>query len=77
VRRIRPQVVITFGLAGGNGHPDHIAISCQFTAAALVRSGSCSFTDPSGQPVHSVLGYIICSQLRQNTSFTSSILATW
>ncbi len=35
VRRIRPQVVLTFGPEGGYGHPDHIAVS-QFTAAALV-----------------------------------------
>jgi LmbE family N-acetylglucosaminyl deacetylase len=37
VRRIRPQVVITFGPDGGYGHPDHIAIS-QFTAAAIVEA---------------------------------------
>ncbi len=53
VRRIKPQVVLTFGPEGAYGHPDHIAI-CQFTAAALVRSGDSSFTDPSGQPAYSV-----------------------
>lgn len=37
VRRIRPQVVITFGPEGAYGHPDHIAI-CQFTTAALVAA---------------------------------------
>ena len=35
LRRIRPQVVITFGPEGGYGHPDHIAI-CQFATAAVV-----------------------------------------
>jgi LmbE family N-acetylglucosaminyl deacetylase len=35
VRRVRPQVVVTFGPDGAYGHPDHIAI-CQFTTAALV-----------------------------------------
>ena len=36
IRRIRPQVVITFGPDGSYGHPDHIAIS-QFTSAAAVE----------------------------------------
>lgn len=40
IRRLRPQVVITFGPAGVYGHPDHIAIS-QMTTAALIRA-----TDP-------------------------------
>jgi len=53
VRRIRPQVVITFGPEGGYGHPDHIAI-CQFTTAALVGSGDASLADPSGQSAYSV-----------------------
>ncbi len=35
LRRVRPQVVVTFGPDGGYGHPDHIAIS-QFTTAAIV-----------------------------------------
>jgi LmbE family N-acetylglucosaminyl deacetylase len=37
LRRVRPDVVITFGSEGAYGHPDHIAIS-QFTTAAVVRS---------------------------------------
>ncbi len=43
-RRVRPQVVVTFGPEGAYGHPDHIAIS-QFTTAAAVsavrQNGSC------------------------------------
>jgi LmbE family N-acetylglucosaminyl deacetylase len=35
VRRVKPQVVITFGPEGAYGHPDHIAIS-QLTTAAIV-----------------------------------------
>ena len=35
LRRIRPDVVVTFGPDGGYGHPDHIAIS-QFTTTAIV-----------------------------------------
>jgi LmbE family N-acetylglucosaminyl deacetylase len=35
IRRLKPQVVVTFGPEGAYGHPDHIAIS-QFTGAAIV-----------------------------------------
>ncbi|HXK62156.1 MAG TPA: PIG-L family deacetylase [Acidobacteriota bacterium] len=37
LRRVKPQVVVTFAPDGGYGHPDHIAIS-QFTAAAIVAA---------------------------------------
>lgn len=37
VRRIRPQVVVTFGHDGAYGHPDHIAI-CQLTSAAALAA---------------------------------------
>jgi len=37
VRRVRPQVVLTFAFEGGYGHPDHIAIS-QLTTAAMVTA---------------------------------------
>jgi LmbE family N-acetylglucosaminyl deacetylase len=39
LRRIKPDVVVTFGPYGGYGHPDHIAI-CQFTTAAIVEAAS-------------------------------------
>ena len=35
LRRVKPQVVITFGPDGAYGHPDHIAIS-QLTTAAIL-----------------------------------------
>jgi LmbE family N-acetylglucosaminyl deacetylase len=38
LRRVRPDVVVTFAPDGAYGHPDHIAIS-QFTAAAIVAAG--------------------------------------
>jgi LmbE family N-acetylglucosaminyl deacetylase len=41
IRRVTPQVVVTFGPDGAYGHPDHIAIS-QLTTAAIVRAA-----DPS------------------------------
>jgi LmbE family N-acetylglucosaminyl deacetylase len=37
LRRVRPDVVVTFGPDGGYGHPDHIAIS-QFTTAAVIAA---------------------------------------
>jgi LmbE family N-acetylglucosaminyl deacetylase len=44
IRRIRPDVVLTFGQEGAYGHPDHIAIS-QFTTAATVCAADCRY-DP-------------------------------
>jgi LmbE family N-acetylglucosaminyl deacetylase len=41
IRRLRPDVVVTFGPDGAYGHPDHIAIS-QFTTAAVVAAADAS-----------------------------------
>lgn len=46
LRRIRPQVVVTFDPNGLYGHPDHIAIS-QFTTAAVVAAADPGY-DPNG-----------------------------
>jgi LmbE family N-acetylglucosaminyl deacetylase len=53
VRRIQPDVVVTFDPYGSYGHPDHIAIS-QFTTAALVTAASPDFDDPNGRPPYQV-----------------------
>lgn len=45
VRRVRPQVVVTFGPDGAYGHPDHVAIS-QFTTAALVCAADPLYSHP-------------------------------
>jgi LmbE family N-acetylglucosaminyl deacetylase len=42
MRRVRPDVVLTFGPDGAYGHPDHIAI-CQFTTAAIVAAANPAF----------------------------------
>ena len=39
LRRVRPDVVVTFGPDGAYGHPDHVAVS-QFTTAAAVATAS-------------------------------------
>jgi LmbE family N-acetylglucosaminyl deacetylase len=48
VRRIRPQVVVTFAQDGVYGHPDHIVMA-QGTSAALVCAADASYQDPEGQ----------------------------
>jgi LmbE family N-acetylglucosaminyl deacetylase len=38
LRRVPPQVVLTFGPDGAYGHPDHVAISALTTAAAVAAA---------------------------------------
>ena len=66
LRRLRPDVVLTFGPDGAYGHPDHIAIS-QFTTAAVVAAADPSFaSEPldAAEAPHSVskLYYIAWSE---------------
>lgn len=53
IRRVRPQVVITFPPDGIYGHPDHIAIS-QFTGAAIVCAADSSYRDALFRSPHRV-----------------------
>ncbi len=54
LRRVRPQVVVTFDPNGLYGHPDHIAIS-QFTMAAIVAAADPGYEGPgAGLPPHRV-----------------------
>lgn len=50
VRRVRPDVVVTFAPDGGYGHPDHIAIS-QFTSAAMVAAADPGHVALPGAPI--------------------------
>ena len=56
LRRVRPDVVLTFAPDGAYGHPDHVAIS-QLTTAAMVAAAdptfASDFTDAAAPP-HSV-----------------------
>lgn len=45
IRRVMPQVVVTFPPDGNYGHPDHIAMG-QFTTAAVVCAADSSYKDP-------------------------------
>jgi len=49
VRRVRPQVVVTFPPDGSYGHPDHIAI-CQLATAAMVAAADPAHGGPAGRP---------------------------
>jgi LmbE family N-acetylglucosaminyl deacetylase len=42
LRRVRPEVVVTFAPDGAYGHPDHVAIS-QFTGAAIVAAADAAW----------------------------------
>lgn len=53
IRRIKPQVVVTFAPDGNYGHPDHIALS-QFTNGALVCAADENFVDSNKQSPHRV-----------------------
>jgi LmbE family N-acetylglucosaminyl deacetylase len=54
LRRVRPDIVVTFGPDGAYGHPDHIAI-CQFTTAAVVAAADAAFAcdGAAGENPHS------------------------
>jgi LmbE family N-acetylglucosaminyl deacetylase len=56
IRRIKPQVVVTFSPDGAYGHPDHIALS-QFTMGALVCAADRNFVDATLQSPHRVLKF--------------------
>jgi len=52
IRRIKPDVIVTFPPDGAYGHPDHIAVS-QFTTAAVVAAADSAFSsdgNPAEQP---------------------------
>lgn len=63
VRRVRPQVVFTFGPEGAYGHPDHIAIS-QFTTAAIVCAADAAYGPAISVSPHRVskLYYLVDSK---------------
>src|SRR5438105_44861 len=63
LRRVKPDVVVTFGSDGAYGHPDHIAI-CQFTTAAIVEAASPDAPCHRDLPPHRVskLYYMVASE---------------
>lgn len=65
IRRVQPQVVVTFNRFGGYGHPDHIAIQ-RATEAAFHRAGDPAYvTDlPPYQPQKLYYGSLPAAALR-------------
>jgi LmbE family N-acetylglucosaminyl deacetylase len=63
LRRVKPDVVVTFGPDGAYGHPDHIAI-CQFTTAAIVEAANSDALYHRDLPAHRVskLYYLVTSK---------------
>lgn len=57
VRRVRPQVVVTFSPDGAYGHPDHIAIS-QFASAAMVAAADAAY-ESAAEPYRVVKFYYL------------------
>src|SRR5262249_35560452 len=71
LRRLRPQVVVTFGPEGAYGHPDHIAI-CQLTQAALVAAADpTSRPDLPGAPHRTAKLYYMADDVANQTLYTS------
>jgi len=61
IRRVRPQVVITFAPDGAYGHPDHVAVSQLTTAAVVAAAGPAMEGSPHAV---SKLYYIVSSEAR-------------
>ena len=53
LRRVRPQVVVTFDPTGAYGHPDHIAI-CQLATGAVVAAADPDYTEAKEWSPHRV-----------------------
>jgi LmbE family N-acetylglucosaminyl deacetylase len=70
IRRVRPQVIVTFPPDGSYGHPDHIAIS-QFSAAAIVQAASAAYPDP--QPPHTVAKFYFMADSQSIMKFFESL----
>lgn len=63
IRRVMPQVVVTFPPDGNYGHPDHIAVG-QFTSAAIVCAADSRYIDSENSAPHRVskLYYMVDSE---------------
>ena len=63
IRRIMPQVVVTFPPDGNYGHPDHIAVG-QFTSAAILCAADASYQASENFAPHRVskLYYMVDSE---------------
>ena len=74
LRRVKPQVVVTFGPEGAYGHPDHIAIS-QLTTAAIVSAADPSFgvDQTPGEPHRVAKLYFIAWGSKKWTAYQAAL----
>jgi LmbE family N-acetylglucosaminyl deacetylase len=74
IRRVKPQVVITFGPEGAYGHPDHIAIS-QLTTAAIVCAAdpSCGAQPSLGEPHRVAKLYFIAWRAKKWDAYQAAL----
>jgi LmbE family N-acetylglucosaminyl deacetylase len=72
LRRIRPQVVVTFDPNGAYGHPDHIAIS-QSATAGIVAAADGTYRPESGPP-HTVSKLYYMVSTRASTMAYQSVM---
>ncbi len=63
LRRVRPQVVVTFDPFGAYGHPDHVAI-CQLTTAAMHAAADSAFPADAAPHRVSKLYYFVTTAVR-------------
>ena len=72
LRRVKPDVVVTFGTDGAYGHPDHIAIS-QFTTAAIIEAANPNSLYHRDMTPHSVSKLYYLMQTKELLSLYQSI----
>jgi len=65
IRRVRPDVIVTFDPYGSYGHPDHIAI-CQFSTAAVMAAAHPNGSAGSAGPPHQVSKLYYMVETREN-----------
>ena len=63
LRRVRPEVVVTFDPFGAYGHPDHVAIS-QLTTAAVLAAADSEFPNDVEPHLVSKLYYFVTDERR-------------
>ena len=74
IRRVKPQVVITFGPEGAYGHPDHIAISQLTTAAIVCAADPCFGPAPAIAEPHRVAKlYFIAWSEKKWTAYQAAL----
>jgi LmbE family N-acetylglucosaminyl deacetylase len=75
LRRVKPQVVVTFAPDGAYGHPDHIAI-CQLTGSALICAADANYADSAHTPPHAVSKFYYKVWTKEEGEIYQSVFGT-